>query len=193
MLLSYNYVTNINYEVLSMDRKVFNDMSIIDQVEYINNKLKEYESFNKLCKGENLPKSTISERFKKYGYIFVDGAYRLRQTREEAHTISSNTNVHNSITSPVEANTGDIIGMIKMLQGELDTLKEEVANLKSAPVKSKIKDIDLTTFTGTTENRSFRVDSNVLKEFNSFCKKNKKYKKQDLLSQALKEFIDKYK
>lgn len=175
-----------------MDRKVFNDMDISSQIEYINNKLKEYDSFNKLCKGENLPKSTISERFKNNGYKFIDGQYRLIDSPVEAHTQSDVTNVHNNVTSHEEANNSDILGMIQALQKEVSTLRGEVNKLKS-PVKSKIKDIELMSFTGETANRSFRIDSNVLKDFNTFCKKNKKYKKQDLLSQAIQEFIDKYK
>lgn len=175
-----------------MDRDTFKSMDIESQIQFINDKLKEYDSFNKLCKGENLPKSTISENFKKHGYKFIDGQYRLIDSPVEAHTHSEVTNVHNSNTSYEEANNSDILDMIQALQKEVSTLRGEVNKLKS-PVKSKRKGIDITTFTGTTENRSFRVDSNVLKEFDSFCKKNKKYKKQDLLSQAIHEFIDKYK
>lgn len=175
-----------------MDRDTFKSMDIESQIQFINDKLKEYDSFNKLCKGENLPKSTISENFKKHGYKFIDGQYRLIDSPVEAHTHSEVTNVHNSNTSHEEANNSDILDMIQALQKEVSTLRGEVNKLKS-PVKSKIKDIELMSFTGDTANRSFRIDSNVLKDFNTFCKKNKKYKKQDLLSQAIHEFIDKYK
>ena len=176
-----------------MDRDTFKSMDIESQIQFINDKLKEYDSFNKLCKGENLPKSTISENFKKHGYKFIDGQYRLIDSPVEAHTHSEVTNVHNSNTSHEEANNSDILDMIQALQKKVNALSEDVNNLKSAPVKSKRKGIDITTFTGDTANRSFRIDSNVLKDFNTFCKKNKKYKKQDLLSQAIHEFIDKYK
>ncbi|HBF7094780.1 TPA: hypothetical protein KOU56_003876, partial [Clostridioides difficile] len=41
--------------------------------------------------------------------------------------------------------------------------------------------------------RSYKVYENIQKEFAIFCEKNKKYRVQDIISQALKEFMEKYK
>lgn len=166
-------------------------MDTSKQIEFINNRLKEYGTLTKVCEVENLRRSTIRDRFKKYGYELIDGQYNLINSPVEAFTTPKNRKVQDSDTNPVN---GDIMSTIKAMQKELNTLKEEVKNLKqTAPIKST-DDLVIMTFTGICQNRNFRVDSNILKEFNSFCKKKKysKYKKQDLLSQALKEFIDKY-
>lgn len=174
-----------------MDRKVFDSMDISAQVEFINETLKEYGTLTKVCDVEDLRRSTIRDRFKKYGYELIDGQYTLINSPTEALSMPKNRKVQDSSTNPVN---GDIMATIKSMQKELNILKEEVKNLKkAAPIKSN-DDLNIMTFTGVCQNRNFRVDSNILKEFNSFCKKKKysKYKKQDLLSQALKEFIDKY-
>lgn len=180
-----------------MDRKAFDSMDISNQIKFINEKLLEHKSLTKVCAAENLRRSTIRDRFKRYGYELINGQYEMVLTPPEPIEPLKHeevTNVHKSNTTPVEANDSDILDMIKALQKEVTTLKEDVKKLKEAtPAKSAIKDIELMSFTGDTANRSFRIDSNVLKDFNTFCKRNKKYKKQDLLSQAIQEFIDKYK
>ncbi len=39
---------------------------------------------------------------------------------------------------------------------------------------------------------TLRVNSKILDEFNKFCDNNKQFRKVDLLSQAIKNFIDQY-
>ena len=47
-------------------------------------------------------------------------------------------------------------------------------------------------FEGEIVVRSYKLYEPIQKEFLDFCKKNNKYKVQDIISQALKEFIEKY-
>ncbi|NJB05094.1 hypothetical protein GSQ22_04445, partial [Clostridioides difficile] len=54
--------------------------------------------------------------------------------------------------------------------------------------KLKIND-----FKGNTVTRSYKVYEDIQKEFAAFCEANKKYRVQDIISQALKDFMDKYK
>lgn len=177
-----------------MDRKEFDNLTIDKQIELINTKLVEYKSLTQVCKIEKLRRNTIRDRFQNHGYKLVDGQFIKVNDLEEIQAASV-TKVPKEITKTENNSNEDTIGMIKAIQKELDQLKEEVQKLKnekSTPCQSNTT-LNIMTFTGTSENKSFRVDSKVVKEFNSFCKKYKEYKKQDLLSQALKEFIDKYK
>lgn len=48
-------------------------------------------------------------------------------------------------------------------------------------------------FEGKLVSRSFKLYEPIQKEFTDFCKMNNKYKVQDILCQALKEYMDKYK
>ena len=43
-----------------------------------------------------------------------------------------------------------------------------------------------------TKHTTMRINEIILDEFNKFSDKNKQYSKIDLVSQALKEFIEKY-
>lgn len=48
-------------------------------------------------------------------------------------------------------------------------------------------------FEGEAVARAYKFYPDVQKDFIEFCKKNKQYKSQDIICQALKEFMDKYK
>lgn len=57
------------------------------------------------------------------------------------------------------------------------------------PVELKI---DMDSFKGGLSNRVIKVYNNINQDWIKFCKKNKQFKMQDLYTQALKEFMDKY-
>ena len=179
-------------------------MDIASQIKFINEKLLEHKSLTKVCSAENLRRSTIRDRFKRYGYELINGQYEMVLTPPEPiEPLKEVTNITKTVTKNnaqhTRARNEDILALVQDMQKELNKLKEEVRKLKEgAPVQSitaSNDELTINNFTGTWQNRNFRVDSNVLKEFNSLCKKKKysKYKKQDLLSQAILEFVNKYK
>lgn len=47
--------------------------------------------------------------------------------------------------------------------------------------------------TEVAEQSNYRVYSSVRRDFKKFCEQHKEYKVQELVSQALKDFMDKYK
>lgn len=63
---------------------------------------------------------------------------------------------------------------------EKDIIDIEIPELKILPNDSKLI------------NKSFKIYEDVLKEFLTFCKDHNNFKMQDLTTQALKEFIEKY-
>ncbi|NFN46909.1 hypothetical protein FDB53_17225 [Clostridium botulinum] len=177
-----------------MDRKEFDNLTIDNQIEFINTRLEQHNTLTKVCDLEDLRRNTVRDRFQSHGYKLVKGQF-IKVTDSEIKLSPSITKVHknntiNKAAIPYDENT---IKMIKALKKELDQLKGQVQELKNnSPIQSNTN-LTLMPFNGLSENKSYRVDSKVSKEFNSFCKKHKEYKKQDLLSQAIQEFIDRYK
>ena len=178
-----------------MDRKEFDSLAIDKQIEFINNRLEQHKTLTKACAVEGLRRSTVRDRFQGIGYKLVNGKF-IKGTDSEEGQAKPSTELPKENTPPnTTPSDKDTIGMIKAIQKELEQLKEEVQELKhnsNTPIKSN-SNLTIMSFTGLSENKSYRIDSKVSREFNSFCKKHNEYKKQDLLSQALKEFIDKYK
>lgn len=53
-----------------MTKDNFNDLKILEQIEYINTELKKSESLRSISQNLSMSKSTFRERFKKIGYIY---------------------------------------------------------------------------------------------------------------------------
>ncbi|SHH43071.1 hypothetical protein [Tepidibacter thalassicus] len=47
-----------------MDRNEFNELDILNQIEYFNKKLKENLSISKICKNIGIARTTVTDRFK---------------------------------------------------------------------------------------------------------------------------------
>lgn len=55
------------------------------------------------------------------------------------------------------------------------------------------KELKIDKFEGEAVSRAYKFYPEVQKDFIEFCDKHKQYKKQDIICQALKEFMEKYK
>ena len=174
-----------------------NDLDIIEQIHFINEKLKEGYSLSRLDK-ENIISSrkTISNRFKKIGY-----------------ELNKDTNQYESIISIVEGDKSEdkepiLESSNKVVRGDQanNKLLEEII-LKYADMNDKLEevynwylkssdkvvsdDLKIHDFEGEVVTRSYKIYEPIQKEFAEYCSSSK-YRVQDLISQALKEFLEKY-
>ena len=140
------------------------------------------------------------------GYTYNNG-YILKDNDKSMTTISDD----NSMKKVSEDNNTDEKGMTSLINGDLKNNLVGLANSYediqrmlewfktraddkgmievSAVVTDGLKiDIDQSEYIRTT----VRIGKDSWNKFEQFCNENKEFKKQDLLSQALKEFIEKY-
>lgn len=193
-----------------------NDLDIIEQIHFINEKLKEGYSLSRLDK-ENIISSrkTISNRFKKIGY-----------------ELNKDTNQYESIISIVEGDKSEdkepiLESSNKVVQGNESKNKESISKssnkvvrgdqannklleeiiLNYADMNDKLEevynwylkssdkvvsdDLKIHDFKGEVVTRSYKIYEPIQKEFAEYCSSSK-YRVQDLISQALKEFLEKY-
>lgn len=193
-----------------------NDLDIIEQIHFINEKLKEGYSLSRLDK-ENIISSrkTISNRFKKIGY-----------------ELNKDTNQYESIISIVEGDKSEdkepiLESSNKVVQGNESKNKESISKssnkvvrgdqannklleeiiLNYADMNDKLEevynwylkssdkvvsdDLKIHDFEGEVVTRSYKIYEPIQKEFAEYCSSSK-YRVQDLISQALKEFLEKY-
>ncbi|SHH55534.1 hypothetical protein [Tepidibacter thalassicus] len=195
-----------------MDRKEFDNLDTLEQVEYFNKKLKENLSISKICKNIGIARTTVTDRFKRAGFKFDKNkkCYKsitneLPQKSDKSNTFvtpSERTENNGNIISQ-ENNLNQIVDIINLKNDilELVSLKQEIKNTIEAVKKYEFKNnvidipelkIDFSKMTGQIKNRSFKVYEDILKKFLKFAKENKKFKQQDLLSQAMLEFIERY-
>ena len=150
-----------------MHRSDFDKLEVRDQIEYINNKLAEGNTLTNICKCLDIGRSTIRDRFKKISYEY-----------------NKSINQYECIVEIVESKE---IEPKRSEQQEYNPIKLESSNKVVGTERLSVED-----FEGDIVVRSYKLYESIQKEFADFCKVNNKYKVQDILSQALKEFLDKY-
>lgn len=193
-----------------------NDLDVIEQIHFINKKLKEGYSLTKLD-NENIISSrkTISNRFKKIGYelnkntnqyeSIVEVVEGYKSENKEPISKSSNKVVQGSTSEnkePISKSSNKVVQGTtlnnKLLEEiilnytDMNNKLDEVYNwyLKSSDevVNDNLKIHD---FDGEVVTRSYKIYEPIQKEFAEYCSSSK-YRVQDLISQALKEFLEKY-
>ncbi len=172
-----------------MDRYTFDNLPIKEQIQYINNKLLESNTLTNICKDISIGRTTIRNRFKQHGYEF-NPAKKLYMSIVEVVELESSNKVVVADTD----NTNDLKDILYNFN-EMNTKLNEVYKWYESQSSNKVVRTDklnIDDFKGNIVTRSYKVYENVQKEFVAFCEANKKYRVQDIVSQALKDFMDKY-
>lgn len=82
----------------------------------------------------------------------------------------------------------DFINNYKIIMQMVDMFKQN----KQLDTENKNITIELPVEDDKTFKASYRVNKTINEQFKEFCKEHKEFTAKDLLSQALKEFIDRY-
>ncbi|HBG5346761.1 TPA: hypothetical protein KQG29_004225 [Clostridioides difficile] len=197
-----------------MNKDKFNELDILEQIEYINNQLENNETLTYICKNIGIGRSTIRDRFKKSNYSYSKDLNKyihecvadvlqessIKNNRcittdiQKEKNNSSNTNVIqlDAVKEVINKSDKEIKDNLLDIVSNYDILKEiiELHKCNTSVIKQQIV-IDLED--SDSKLTTLRVNSKELELFNKFCDNNKQFKKIDLISQALKEFREKYK
>lgn len=185
-----------NKGALVMIKEEFNNLDIMDQVEYINKMLNEKRSLTNIASDLSIGRSTIRDRFKKVNYIYdkkLNQYIKCEKLVCDTEVIQSNTNVLESINreelKKYNVSNTDVNKKILNITNEYEILMEmiELYKCNSNVLQNKII-IDLPE--ADSELTSFRINKEILKQFNDFVKKQKEFRKIDLVSMALKEYME---
>ena len=182
-----------------MKRNEFDKLKIIDQIKYINEKLNEGDTLTNICKSIEIGRTTIRDRFKSISYEYN----KTTKQYESFIEIIEEDEITNNKCSKLESSdkvVGAIIDKNKVLEdmvlnySDMNNKLNEMYNwykLQSSEKVVEHKKLIIEDFEGEVVVRSYKLYEAIQKEFAEFCKGNK-YKVQDLLSQAIKDFLDKY-
>ena len=197
-----------------MDKIEFNELEILKQLEYVNNELLKGGSLRNISKSLSMSKTTIRDRAMKIGYIYNKelGQYtqdntmgiqlhqnitkephkaqeRATTTVKEGNTKElqkySNTKElqkYNSDILELIENKNELLEMLKKYKNNTNIIEVPQLDINSLPEELQ-KDI---------ANKSIKIYEPVYKKFNEVCNQYGSIKKQDLISLALYEFINRY-
>lgn len=167
-----------------MLKEEFNNLSVAKQVEYINNKLPS-QTLTSICKELNIARSTISSKLKKSGYkLDLKQNKYILEFQEDKSKVEFNSN-------KTEYNSNEIEELLEMK----DKIKILLNWFENEQVATKQNDfnIQLDKFEGEAVSRTFVLYPNVLDRYLKFCEAHREYRRQDILSKAITEFLDRYK
>lgn len=194
-----------------MNKTEFNSLDIMEQIEYINKSLLNGNTLTNICKSIGIGRSTIRDRFEKVSYKYNKSINQYESIIEiiEAETIApagANEPIKEDIKPFVQESSNLVVGtelyknneiLINMINNYDDNLSKlnelyDWYKLQSSNKVVQTEKFKVDDFEGDIVVRSYKLYEPIQREFLEFCKKNNKYKVQDILSQALKEFLDKY-
>lgn len=184
--------------------KVGNMVMNEEKVVEINKLIGEGYSLNKLDKEGKLgcSRKTFCRNVKKLGYKFSkdDNKFILFGDRESAEIIIKDTAPKEDVKklkNEHKESSDKSDGAITLEQLDIRLKKLEDMVLQSVTSVTQVAQecfiIDERIFTGGVKARTFKVNSGVLEDFDSLCDNElAAYSKTNIISQALREFINKY-
>ncbi|QEK11292.1 hypothetical protein FQB35_02305 [Crassaminicella thermophila] len=170
-----------------MNREEFNLLEIEKQVEVFNKMLKN-SSIRKVCSELKISKTTIRNRFKKRGYIF--NSEKNIYIKEKEIKRNYDPTIKEEKVSNINLTKEIYFDLLELIEIK-DDLKDIVNNWKERTVASK-QGLCINAFEGELCVKSIKVYKEVLDKFNEFVKKHRELKQQDIINQALWEFLQKY-
>lgn len=147
-----------------MNKKLFNSLTIIEQINYFNQKLKNGLNITQICSEINISYNTIRDRFSKNFYIYnkLSNQYECVER-----------------TFPLDE---------EMIEKALEKIVIKVFNSPQDNFNNKLL---ISPREDNVVHRSFRIYDSVLKDFLSFCEKSN-YNQYEILSKFIEEGIKSY-
>lgn len=192
-----------------MTKEEFEKLNFQDKVAYLNDKLHEGQTVTKIREDIGIGEKRLQKEIKMNGYKYDN---KLKQyifnteTYISANTKSNtNSNTQGKDIIVLEKNTTPILkesqeAAINFLEQNLEIFEILVEKFKVNTKSNTNSNTDKKQITIELiddkhlkpKAKAFRVNMFVYKEWQKFCE-TQRYSKQDLLSMAMKEYMEKYK
>lgn len=169
-----------------MVKEDFNKLSLKEQVEYVNTQLPS-KTLTKVCGDLNIARSTLASKFKKNGY-------QLNSNQDKYVFVlgdNENTIEHKPIEVKKKTKDEEDIKDLLAIKDKIKSLIEWHENEQKRSKRQQF-DVELDKFNGEAVSRTFVLYENILDKYVKFCEAHRAYRRQDILSQALSEFLEKY-
>lgn len=177
-----------------MDKNKFLDMNIDSQIEYLNSRLNEGLTVIRIREDLNIGEKALQKLIKDGGYKYNSKTKNYIKVTEVVQGYNDNQTVVNYNNNQVVVDYAEYKDMIDTIRNMNDRF-EEMYNWYELQTKVIEKDtLRIEANDNDTVTRSFKVYKDIYEDFMELSKKKySTYKVQDLISQAIKEFCNKYK
>ena len=173
-----------------MNKEVFNNMSFINKISYLNDKLKEGNTVKSIREDIGISEKLLQKEIRANGYKFDN---KSKQYKSISNKIDNEISVLDNNTNVLDIDLNN--EKIQFYLDNFDLFKSIIDKFNSntkSNTKSNTITIDLVDDKHLKPSaKGFRVNEFVYRDWQKFCD-NQPYTKMDLLSMALKEYMEKY-
>ena len=178
----------------------YEDYSIEDNVQYINQLLNDGLTMKQIEEDHyNVSERVIVKRLSRRGYkrakdgnrlfVLVDNKADIKPHKATRKPNNTKDKATNTLSAEEVQKLKDLINNYDDIMYMLNMYSK--CNTNNTQHINNIEDIQIIQ-TCNTKQRMFRVDVEVLEQWNEFCEEYKHIKVQSLISSALQEYINKY-
>ena len=190
-----------------MNKTEFNNLEVMEQIEYINSQLIKGNTLTNICKSIGIGRSTIRDRFKKVSYEYnkttnqYESIIEIVEAIEPALNAGKNEPIKEDITPVIQQSSNLVVGtdneILASLINNYDDMNNKLNEMynwyklqsSNKVVEAKTK-LDIPDYNEDIVVRSYKLYISTHKRFTEFCKANNKYKVQDILCYLLEKGMD---
>ena len=178
-----------------MIKEEFKKLDTIDKINYINSKLEKGQTVIRIREDLGIGEKALQKIIKEAGYVYNQKSKRYITTTQsttkplEVSVVETNTN---ALLTTEKANTLDYIS------NNIDILMDMIEKYKTTTEATTETTTNYITIDLIDDKhlkpkpKSIRINEFIYQEWQEFCNKQH-YSKMDLISMALKEYMEKYK
>ena len=189
-----------------MNSTDFKEFDIESKVKYVNELLQQGDSVDNIRTTLGIGKNYIANKFGKGGYKLNRN---INQYIKGDNVVTNTTNVVKKLNKKVSKESNKVNNIntsddrIKVLERQIKDLQSQINIINDMLNKNNATNVVIDTTSiihssidsydrNDTKSSHYRIYTDIQEEFKAFCKEHKQYKVQDIISSAIKEYLDKY-
>ena len=184
-----------------MNLEEFKKLNVHEKAEYINSELEKGLIRSNIYKNIGIAKSTIQGQLEKeYKFNKSLNKFILKEVYDSAKTVVTqekstivDSNNILDIQQDLKANIVNLAEEYNTIKDMLDWYKNNIGDMAKTSVIEVRTGIKIELEGTETTRTTIRINKNTWDKFKEFSEVHKEFNQQDLLAQALEEFIQKHK
>lgn len=167
-----------------MNKEEFKMLSFTDKINYFNNKLREGQTVIRIREDIGIGEKGWQKEVKKNGYKYDTKSKIYVEIISTTETTTNNKSMNLSLMEHEEIQNY-ILGNFDILKEIIEKYKTTTTSTTNKIIINLVDDKHL-----NPKPKSIRINEFIYQDWQRFCEENKLYRKQELISMALKEYME---
>ena len=180
----------------NMTRIEFDKLNLIDQKDFLNILLEQGKSLTKISSEINISRKAIRDRMSKINHKYdkYTNQFILESNLQKADA-KVDKKIDNELVeiftdNDLKNNLINLAMLYDKIKNVVDYFDDKSLQRYDSIIDSNLRE-KLLNEKDKNVRTTIRINEEILKDFDIYCNENKEYLKQDLISAALYEFLDK--